>query len=280
MQYRPLEDDKGRYDPAACLIQPGTSGGQYIIDCSRHRIIDTKPSSAKAKYKRSHFIRTFPKILRYQLRNLRQAEAGEKQRSNEKDGLRLLELSGMFQNERRKVMEEAYLGMIIGFGGNFAPQNWALCDGSLVSISGHEALFSLLGTTFGGDGYNNFALPNLMHRVPIGSGQGPGLTNRVLGQTGGAADVTLNVANFPAHTHNFNVSKAVGNQTSPASGCTLSALDQTSITFYDTFAEATLAALNTAAVSTANGGAPHNNVMPYEEITYIIHLTGTYPQFP
>ena len=177
-------------------------------------------------------------------------------------------------------MDDGYLGMIIGFAGNYAPKNWALCDGSLLPVVGNEALFSLIGTTYGGDGTKNFALPNLMHRVAVGGGQGAGLTRRVLGQTGGTNDVTLAVNNLPAHTHTFNVSNAAGNQTAPTHGCTLSALDQANVSFYDNFDGAALTSLNAAAVSAADGGgAPHTNLMPYEEITYIIHLTGVYPQF-
>lgn len=177
-------------------------------------------------------------------------------------------------------MDEAYIGMIIGFAGAYAPQGWAICDGSLLPISGNEALFSLIGTTYGGNGVTNFALPNLMQRVIVGKGQGTGLSNRVLGQTGGASSVTLTADNLPAHTHSFNVSNVIGDQATPTNGCTLSALDQSAISFYDTSEGASLASLNPLAVSTANGGgAAHTNEMPYQEITYIIHIVGIYPQF-
>jgi microcystin-dependent protein len=176
-------------------------------------------------------------------------------------------------------MNYAYVGMIIGFAGNFAPTGWALCDGSTISIRGNELLFSLIGTTYGGDGINNFGLPDLMQRVAVGAGQGTGLTNRELGEFGGAADVTLTIDNYPQHTHTFNVSNVIGAQTSPTNGCTLSALDQTA-TFYDTYAGATLVSLNSNSVSsTGETEVLHDNEMPYEEITYIIHLTGTYPPF-
>jgi microcystin-dependent protein len=178
------------------------------------------------------------------------------------------------------VMDDGYVGMIIAFAGNYAPAGWALCDGSLLPIKGHEMLYTLIGTTYGGDGSGNFALPNLMRRVAVGGGQGLGLTRRLLGQSGGAGEVTLTVNQLPAHTHPFKVSNAVGKQTSPTRGCTLSALDQANVNFYNNLDGATLTSLNTAAVSTAaGGGAPHTNLMPYEEITYLIHLTGTYPQF-
>ncbi|HWT76561.1 MAG TPA: tail fiber protein [Mobilitalea sp.] len=179
-------------------------------------------------------------------------------------------------------MEDAYVGMIIGFAGNYAPYGWALCDGSLLPVSGNEALFSLIGTQYGGDGINNFGLPNLMQCVIVGGGQGTGLSNRIPGQTGGVTDVTLTVSNIPQHSHTFNVSNSIGAQSTPTSGCTLSAIDLTANTFYDSFVEATpptLTALNPASTSTVGSGGSHTNVMPYQEINYIIHLTGMYPNF-
>jgi microcystin-dependent protein len=176
-------------------------------------------------------------------------------------------------------MDYAYVGMIIGFAGNFAPAGWALCDGSTIPINGNETLFSLIGTTYGGDGINNFALPNLMQRVAVGAGHGDGLAVRYLGEQDGAASVTLTVDNLPQHTHGFHVSNTAGTQPSPTNGCTLSALDPNTYSFYDSSAGATLASLNPSAVTGAGGGgASHTNMMPYEEITYIIHLTGLYPQ--
>ena len=167
---------------------------------------------------------------------------------------------------------DAYVGMIIGFAGTYAPQGWEICDGRLLPVRGNEVLYSLIGTTYGGDGVNNFGLPNLMQRVIVGKGQGTGLTNRELGQTGGASNVALTVNNLPVHTHSFNVSNVIGDQATPTNGCTLSALDQTTISFYDSSADATLASLNYVAVSPTVGvGAAHNNLMPYGEITYLIH---------
>ncbi len=175
-------------------------------------------------------------------------------------------------------MLDAYIGTIIGFGGTYAPMDWAVCDGSLLKISDYQALFSLIGTTYGGDGVTTFALPNLMNRVPVGAGQGPGLSNRILGEAGGSAQVALTVNNYPAHTHSFHVSSTVGELNTPVGGSVLSALDPNTINFYDDFSEASLSSLDPAAVSPAQGGGQaHDNHMPYQEITYIICLNGLYP---
>lgn len=96
---------------------------------------------------------------------------------------------------------EAFLGTILMWGPNFAPRGWAMCNGAILSIAQNTALFSLLGTTYGGDGQTTFALPNLCSRVPVGAGQGPGLSNYSLGQMGGVANMTLTSSNMPQHTH-------------------------------------------------------------------------------
>ncbi|KRS10186.1 hypothetical protein XM53_22310, partial [Roseovarius atlanticus] len=102
-------------------------------------------------------------------------------------------------------MADPFIGQIVLFGGNFAPRNWAFCDGQLVAISQNSALFSILGTTYGGDGRTTFGLPDLRGRVPIGPRQGPGLTFYREGQKGGAEDVTLTQAEMPSHSHATNV---------------------------------------------------------------------------
>ena len=96
---------------------------------------------------------------------------------------------------------EPFIGQIMMFGGNFAPRNWAFCDGQILAINSHTALFSILGTTYGGDGRTSFALPDLRGRAPIGEGQGPGLSNYHLGFMGGVENVTLNVNQIPPHAH-------------------------------------------------------------------------------
>ena len=96
---------------------------------------------------------------------------------------------------------EGFLGQVILFGGSFAPRNWEFCDGQLLAISQWQALYSILGTTYGGDGRTNFALPDLRSRIPIGQGSGPGLTTRQLGSKGGSETVTLTTADMPSHNH-------------------------------------------------------------------------------
>ncbi len=175
-------------------------------------------------------------------------------------------------------MEDACIGLIIGFAGNYAPAGWAICDGSELSIAEYGALYSLIGVTYGGDGVNTFRLPNLMNMVPIGDGQAPGLTPRSMGQFGGSNTVMLQAENLPAHTHAFNVSQNVGTQSTPTANSTLSALDNTNVTFYDDASGATLSNLNAVSVSLSTGmGAAHANQMPFQEITYIICLDGMYP---
>src|SRR4051812_1587744 len=106
-------------------------------------------------------------------------------------------------------MAEPYIGEIMMFAGNFAPRGWALCDGSLLSISQNTALFSILGTTFGGNGQTTFGLPDLRGRLPMHPGQGPGRTGRTLGESGGAETVTLNTTQMPAHTHTASATVAI-----------------------------------------------------------------------
>src|SRR3977135_1047673 len=96
---------------------------------------------------------------------------------------------------------DAYIALILLFGGNFEPRNWAFCNGQIMSISQNTALFSLLGTTYGGNGQTTFALPDLRGRVPVGQGQGPGLSNYSLGQVAGAENLFLSIAQLPSHTH-------------------------------------------------------------------------------
>src|SRR5262245_33389082 len=112
-------------------------------------------------------------------------------------------------------MADPYIGEIRIFGGNFAPKGWALCNGQLLAISQNTALFSILGTNFGGDGRTTFALPDLGGRAPISQGQGPGLTQRFIGENGGVSAVTLTVTEVPAHDHKAGCQSNPGNQVSP-----------------------------------------------------------------
>ncbi|HJW03590.1 MAG TPA: tail fiber protein [Azospira sp.] len=166
---------------------------------------------------------------------------------------------------------DGFIGEIRMFAGNYAPQNWALCDGSQLPISGNEALFSLIGTTYGGNGVSTFALPDLRGRIPICQGQGNGLTPRPLGQAVGTEGVALSQAEMPNHTHTLN---AGAQASAPAPQGNLPGT--TSFNLYAP-AVTTPATFAGNAISNAGNGAPHNNVMPSLCINFIIMLVGTYP---
>lgn len=177
-------------------------------------------------------------------------------------------------------MSDYFVGEIRLFAGAYAPANWHLCDGSLLSINTYQALYSLIGTTYGGDGVSTFGLPDLRGRIPIGQGQGTGLTNRVLGQNGGTETVTLQEAQIGSHGHTMltagttattstlGTSVMFANTTSPVVQYLKSGLGS-----------AGGSAVNPVAstVSNTGSGAAHANMMPTATLTYIIALNGTYP---
>lgn len=152
------------------------------------------------------------------------------------------------------------LGTIILFAGNFAPRGWALCDGQLLPISQNTALFSILGTTYGGDGIHTFALPDLRGRAPIHAGNGPGLTPRNLGESGGQESVTLTPNEIPAHVHGI---QAAPEPHGDPSGNILAA--------------ATQEKAGVSHTGPAGGNQPHNNMQPYVAVNYIIATEGIYP---
>lgn len=196
-------------------------------------------------------------------------------------------------------MAEPFIGEIKMFGGNFAPRNWALCDGQLLPISEHQALFSLLGTTYGGDGRTTFALPDLRGRAALHFGQGAGLPNFVQGQRSGQTEVTLTTQEMPSHTHTHTVTQATYNVTGtvkPKGHAGLGAKSSTPINNFPT-------ELNDAFSSTSNGdmgeadvnlntqldipaditignsgnSTAHNNMQPYLVVNFIIALQGLFP---
>jgi microcystin-dependent protein len=158
------------------------------------------------------------------------------------------------------------------FAGNFAIAGWALCNGQLLPISQNTALFSILGTTYGGNGTSNFALPNLQGRVPIH--MGTGLSNYVLGQIAGVENVTLLYNNMPAHTHLVNAVTSGGNQASPSGNYPAVESTGTSLNYSNAAPNATL---NAAAVGTAGGSVPFSVVQPYLTVNFIIALQGIFP---
>jgi microcystin-dependent protein len=177
-------------------------------------------------------------------------------------------------------MTDPFLAEIRMFAGNFAPTGWALCNGQLMSISQNTALFSLLGTTYGGDGRVTFGLPDLQGSAPMQQGQGPGLSQRYLGEMGGTPSVTLLASEMPVHTHTVAVTDDAGDTNSPA-GATLAQAAQGRVADR-LYGDATSpnATLNVGAYSIAGSSQPHNNMPPYLTLTFIIALQGIFPQRP
>ena len=164
-------------------------------------------------------------------------------------------------------MAEPFLGMIMLFGGNFAPSGWALCNGQLLSIQQNTALFSILGTTYGGNGTSNFALPDLRGRVPVHFGQGPGLSNYSEGEVGGSESVTLQTTEMPPHQHTQPATEGVQTTNRPNN-----ALPAEGGVYAGTSDGSAL-----APTSSAGGGQPHENRQPYLTMNYCIALQGIFP---
>lgn len=186
-------------------------------------------------------------------------------------------------------MADPFIGQISIFAGNFAPRGWALCDGQLLPISSFTALFSLLGTTYGGDGRTTFALPDLRGRVAVGDGSGPGLTPRRVGERSGSQTVTLTAAQLPSHNHGLTMATTLparsdnADQHSPSGGVLSIPTVQGNpgLSFYS--AQAPDTSIDGAGVEGAltlgntGGGASHENMQPFLALYYIIALVGTFP---
>jgi microcystin-dependent protein len=170
-------------------------------------------------------------------------------------------------------MAQPYIGEIRVFAGNFAPLGWALCNGQLMAIAENTALFQLLGTTYGGDGVQTFALPNLQGRVLIHQGQAIGLSNYLMGQVGGAESVALSAQQLPVHTHPLVGVAASATAPNPGPNVTL-AMSPSGIPIYGTGANTALAP---QAITAAGSGQAHENRQPYLAITNIIALNGIFP---
>ena len=164
---------------------------------------------------------------------------------------------------------------IVGF--NFAPIGWALCNGQIMPISQNTALFSLLGTIYGGDGKSTFALPNLRDRVPMHHGQGAGLTDRVQGEFGGEQAVTLLETQIPVHSHNVSANTGSGNQSSPTGNVWSSLAGRTPPPLYSDTSNTTMSPM---ATGISGGSQPHNNMPPYLVLNFIIALAGIFPPRP
>jgi microcystin-dependent protein len=170
-------------------------------------------------------------------------------------------------------MSQPYIGEIRMFGGSFAPAGWAMCNGQTIPIAENDALFQLIGTTYGGDGQETFALPNLQSRFPVHQGQGPGISNNYqLGEAGGVESVTLTTQQIPIHTHAALCSNVGGTGSDPAGGVWATS----DTTQYQTGSgpDTNMANMPT----TPQGGSqPHDNMTPYLVVTFIISLFGVFP---
>ena len=169
-------------------------------------------------------------------------------------------------------MSEPFIGEIRMFAGNFAPRGWAFCDGQLLAVAQNDALFSLYGTIYGGDGRTTFALPDLRGRLPIHAGSGPGLSPRPIGARGGAEQVTLTTNQLPPHSHTLQASPDAATDTSPA-GKTFAQVAGGDL--YGSIAPT--ASFENSAVGTTGGSQAHPNLMPFLCVNFICALVGIYP---
>jgi microcystin-dependent protein len=180
-------------------------------------------------------------------------------------------------------MSEPYLGEIRPFAGNYAPEGWHMCDGSLLPINTYQALYSLIGTAYGGNGQTTFGIPDFRGRLPVGQGQGAGLTNRIIGQTGGTSTVQINDSQMPLHTHNvLAVGGADATTATISSGAALAKTPGQVVRYAvaSATAEAAIHQMAAGAITPSGGSASHVNLMPYLAIQFIIALQGLYPTRP
>lgn len=179
-------------------------------------------------------------------------------------------------------MSDPFIGEIKMFAGNYAPRYWAYCDGQIISVASNQALASLLGNFYGGDGRTTFALPDMRGRIPVHFGQGPGLSNRVIGQRIGAEVIRLTSDNIPSHNHNFMASLNTAGSIEPIGVLGTppedSNLNPKTINLYSEYDSQHDYTMNNNAITAVGGNDYHENRMPYFAINFIICLLGTYPQ--
>lgn len=168
---------------------------------------------------------------------------------------------------------EPFIGEMMMTGANFCPRGWTDANGQLLAVSQNQALFSLLGTTYGGDGRTTFGLPDMRGRVAIHTGQGPGLTNRKQGGKGGMETHTLNVNELPSHTHNLMASNATATSKAPNG----KVLAKAKRNVYAPSSPGSLSQLAPISIGTVGNSQPHNNMQPFLTIRYCIALQGIYP---
>lgn len=170
-------------------------------------------------------------------------------------------------------MSEPFVGEIRMFAGNFAPRGWAFCDGQLLAVSQNDALFSLYGTIYGGDGVTTFGLPDMRGRIPIHAGHGPGLSPRAIGSRAGTEQETVTLNELPTHSHTFNGVNTPATENSPGSNETLA-----QSVGYDAYVpNENVASMSNNNVSAVGGSGPHENEMPYLCVNFIVALFGIYP---
>ena len=171
---------------------------------------------------------------------------------------------------------EPFIGQIMMFGGNFAPRGWALCDGQLLPIAQNSALFSILGTTYGGDGKTTFGLPDLRGRAPMHAGHGPGLSARQLGQKSGSETNTLTTNQIPSHKHGLNASNEPGS-INTAAGNSLGSFGQSLPPSGPYTSSSPNTPMNAGAIGSTGGGQPVNNMQPFQVVNFVIALQGIFP---
>jgi len=177
-------------------------------------------------------------------------------------------------------MSEPFLGEIVMFGGNFAPKGWFQCNGQLLPIQQYTALFSILGTFFGGNGTTNFALPDFRGRVPVNTGQGPGLSNYTLGEQTGVENVTLITQQMPQHNHLVNCNGSAAptrGGVSPSNNYPAGVTVTPTSTTVDIYSGAAGATMNQQMIQMAGGSQPHNNLQPLLAVTFLIAWQGIFP---
>ncbi len=170
-------------------------------------------------------------------------------------------------------MSEPFVGEIRMFAGNFAPRGWAFCDGQLLAVSQNDALFSLLGTIYGGDGRTTYGLPDLRDRIPIHAGTGPGLSPRRLGSKGGQEKVTLTVNQLPSHRHGWKASSGAAQQVQPAAH----ALASGSNIYIQNPSAGSIGNMGSKSITSTGGSRSHSNFQPYLCVHFILALFGIYP---
>jgi microcystin-dependent protein len=171
-----------------------------------------------------------------------------------------------------------YIGQILMVGFNFAPQGWALCNGQTLSIAQNTALFSLIGTYYGGDGIQTFMLPNLQGRVPVHQGQSQGGSPYVIGQVGGSENVTLLQNNMPIHNHLANCNNGAGPNSDPTNGFWAEVNDGQRVpTIFPSYGTSSTGTMNSTAIGNAGGSQPFQTLPPYQCVNFIIALAGIFP---